>query len=188
MMKIIFKIGFCALLIFALVYAVLGLHFGSNRLQAQFVQVKNSDCVEKMTLDWEKYAYMADGFPFTREEFYKEAIEPYDVYYGQRIQVTAVNKNKFDIRILALEILSGNGSGTIYVSCLPERVVTIPAGTKEPQSVWFPVISSGPANEEVLEKVRNNMQIKIIYVDAACDAQTLADADEALLHKEWIRK
>lgn len=187
-MKKAFKIGFCVLLVFAVLYAALGLHFGSNRLEAKFADVKNSDCLEKMILDWDRYAYMADGFPFTREEFYREAVAPFDAYYGQRIKVTAVNKNSFDIRILGLEILSGNGSGTIYVSCIPERVITIPAKTEVPQSVWFPVISSGPGNEEVLEKVRKEMQVKIVYADAACDAQSLADADAALLRKEWIRK
>lgn len=186
--KTILKIAFCVLVVVSIVVVAFGVRFGSNRLEAHAVEVRNSDCVEKMTIDWDKYAYMADGFPFTREEFYKEAIEPYDVYYGQRVKVTAVNKNDRDIRVLGLEILSGNGTRTIYVSALPERVITIPAKTTEPQSIWFSVISSGPGNEDVLEVIRERMEIKILYVDATSDARTLSEAKEGEIHKEWIRQ
>lgn len=182
-MKKYLKIAFCALLVASLLYAVFGMHPGKNRLQAQFTEVKNSDILEKIVLDPERNAHLADGFPLSWDAFETEIVRKQNQFYGQRIRLTAVNKNDYPVCIVGLEAVSGNGDENVYLCCLPEREVVIPAETETPHTVWFPVISDLDDNEAVLKAVRNDMEIKIIYADA--NAVTTEKAD---LHKEWIRK
>lgn len=185
--KTILKIGFCVLLVLSLTLSVLHIRVGRNRLQMQCVDIHNSDFLEKMISDWDTYAYLADGFPMTRDEFYKEAIYAYDDFFGQRVKFTAVNKNDYDIRILGLEISEGTGRRSIYLKTIPEKTIVIPSNTTEPQNIWFPCISGGASNEEVLFEIQKNFTMKVIYVDASSGVQSLSDADEKDLHKEWVR-
>lgn len=181
-MKKILKIAFCVLLVVSLLYAVFGVRLGSNRLQAQFTQVKDSDILQKIVLDPEQNAHLSDGFTLSWEAFQTKILQQQSYFYGQRVRLTAVNKNDYPIRILGIEVVSDNEAENVYLCSRPEREVVIPAGSETPHTVWFPVISDMDDNEELLTLIEK-MEIKILYTHAQA-----VQTEQTDVHKEWIRK
>ncbi|MBQ7543266.1 MAG: hypothetical protein IJT44_13350 [Clostridia bacterium] len=146
-----FKIAFCVLLAAALLYGAVGFRFvGRNRLHAAFAEVHNAD-------------FEAQADPGGRE------------YYTLRLKVTAVNDNDFDVTVRGLRVEKGDESG-FTLECTPERDVTIPAHTAEPQNIWFRIVSYGPENEEILEMLRKDFAVRIVYT-----------ADGENERTEWIK-
>ena len=159
--KTIFKIAFCVLLVAALVYGAVDLHWGSNRLHASFAEIHNGK------FDVQMHAQIEE-------------------YYPQRLKVTLVNENDFDVTVLGLRVEKGDES-RFQLYRTPERVVTIPAHTTQTQNIWFRIVSYGPENEQVLEQLQNAFSVRILYVDASTGITALSAADPQVLQSEWIR-
>ena len=158
----LFKIGFCVLLVAALAYGATNLHLGRNSLHASFVEIRNGS----FSVD------LPEGD--LRE------------YYAQRLKITLVNDNDYDVVVLGLRVEKGDESD-FQLERSPEQTVTIPAHTSVPQSVWFRIVSFGPENEEVLETLRRDFSVRVVYADAAAGIDALDAADTADLKTEWVR-
>ena len=157
----IFKIVFCVLLVAALVYGAVDLHLGRNRLHATFAAVRNAD-------------FAIDAAGDTRET------------YAERLKITLVNDNDYDVIVLGLRVEKGDESD-FRIERTPEQAVTIPAHTSEAQNVWFRIVSFGPENEEVLGALRKDFSVRIVYADASSGVTSLDTADPDALRTEWVR-
>ena len=154
------KIAFCVLLAAALAIGVLQPRWGRNTLEATCTQIRNGRFTVSVHSDVEEY-------------------------YPQRMCVSLVNKNDFDVTVLGLRVEKGDES-RFRLYRTPEQTVTIPAHTTEPQNVWFRIVSYGPENEQVLEKLRRDFSVRIVYADAAAGITALSEADESVLRTEWV--
>ena len=194
--KTVLKIAFCVLLIAAVTFAALGKHSGADKLHAQCTDFRNSDFFEKalneIIQEGKGEDQICEQFGIDRDYLRGKLLSQYDNIYGTRMEVSACNKNKFDITVVGLEVITGEGKDPdsinyTHFSRTPEEAVTIPAGTKESVSVWFSVMTSCDDNDELLSYAQKRCTFKLLYVDAATGITALADADENVLHKEWIR-
>lgn len=159
--KTVVKIAFCVLLAAALAYGALDLHWGRRCLHASFDTIRNGDFTIETAGD-------------TRET------------YPLRLKITLVNDNDYDVTVLGLRVEKGDESD-FRIDRTPERIVTIPAHTTEPQNVWFHIVSFGPENEEILQTLRRDFSIRIVYADAASGIVSLSAADDDALRTEWVR-
>ena len=159
--KTVFKIAFCVLLAAALAWGAVDLHWGRNHLNATFAEIRNGSFEYQSRTDIEEY-------------------------YPQRLKITVVNENDFDVTVVGLRVEKGDESRFLLYRT-PEKAVTVPAHTTEPQSVWFRVVSFGPENEQVLDSLRDNFSVRLIYADASTGITAMDGADAELLQTEWIR-
>lgn len=155
----IFKIAFCVLLVAALVYGALDLRPGRNTLHATFAAVRNGD--------------------FTAEAPQGETRE----LYMQRLKITLVNDNDYDVTVLGLRVERGD-ERDFRVERTPEQAVTIPAHTSEPQNVWFHIVSYDSDNDAVLAALRKEYAIRLVYADAASG---VTSPDAEAVRTEWVR-
>ncbi len=181
------KIIFCVLLAVAITVGVLGIRLGKNSLNAYVETVKGSPFFIEYYEDRSLFEEYIEGFGFDITEFDRQFIDNYENCYGQRAKIMITNENDFDITVLGLEVKEGVGAKGIYISSTPEKVVTVPANTKEPVEIWFRIVSEGPERFETEEIIDKYISIKLIYTDASNNVQSLSDASDDILKYEWLR-
>lgn len=180
------KIIFCILLVIAVALGAAGVRFGKNTLNATVETVMNTSRFAELYVDNSKFDDFT-GFGYTWTEFQRKFIDNYENCYAQRMKVTLINENDFDITVLGVELKEGNGENQIYISETPERVITVPANTTEPMAVWFMVMTEGPEKDETLVIIREEVTMKIIYTEASNNIKSLGEAPKDALKYEWIR-
>ncbi len=181
-----FKIIFCVLLAVAITVGTIGIRFGKNTLNATVETVMNTKLFEQVYLDNSNFDKFS-GLGFTWPEFRDRFLDNYENCYSQRVKITVLNENDFDITVLGLQVKEGKGKNEVHISLTPEKTVTVPANTTEPKAVWFLVMSEGPDKGETLQIIREKTVLKIIYAKASDNIQSLDEADEKALKYEWIR-
>ena len=90
--------------------------------------------------------------------------------------------------VLGIRVREGKESEhLLYLSRTPEVTVTIPAGTTEPKQIWFYMLGDDFEDEELLSLLRREFSVKLLYADASSGITRLEDADDSVLHAEWVR-
>jgi len=175
-----------AMLALSLLMSASGCGIGGGKLKATCTALNNSDFYAKYYTDQEKYDYLLEGFNLTQEQKLT-CLREYSYVTGVKLCIEVINKNKFDIRVIGLEI-KRNGEEDTVISTMPRAVVEIKANTKEPQKVWFDAFADGGefTNDELLEQAKG-MGLRIIYVDASTGIKSLPEADEEILKYNKVK-
>ena len=159
----------------------------NDGLHPRFSTLYATDFPQEFLDDPETYAPDIAGFGVS--DFAGTFVDPQS-FRCYNAEILLTNENDFAVNILSLKVEPKNvGKNGVYISMFGDGVtVGLPANFSKDNAVYYMVIADANLTTDEVLQTLEDMQVKVLFVDAATGVETAEEADDAQIMESLITR